>query len=107
MSNVHMGIASKKQYIKSTSTCRPHIIQIVFQNYGKNCQQRKHMKNPIWIGKLLPTCQNNLLMYACLNEYNNPLELPTFGDCNEFVNKWTTKRQDFKLTHGFDPTSGK
>jgi hypothetical protein len=36
-----------------------------------------------------------------------PLELPTFGDCNEFVNKWTTKWQDFRLTHGFDPTSGK
>ncbi len=64
------------------------------------------MKNPIWIGKLFPTCQNNLLMYAYLKE-NNPLELPTFGDCNEFVNKWTTKWQDFRLTHGFDPTSGK
>jgi hypothetical protein len=36
--------------------------------------------------------QNNLLMYACFKDYNNFFEFATFDDCNEFVNKWATKR---------------
>jgi hypothetical protein len=46
-------------------------------------------------------------MYAGFKEYINPFEFPTFNDCNEFVNKWATKRQDSTLTHGFDVPNGK
>jgi hypothetical protein len=46
-------------------------------------------------------------MYEGFKEYNNALKFPKFDDCNEFVNKWATKQQDFRLTHGFDLASGK
>jgi hypothetical protein len=49
----------------------------------------------------------NLLMYAGFKDYNNPLEFSTFEDCNEFINKWVIRSQDFKFKHGADPINGK
>ncbi len=46
-------------------------------------------------------------MYLGFKEYNNLLEFATFDDCNQFVNKWATKRHNFILTHGDDLASGK
>jgi hypothetical protein len=51
--------------------------------------------------------QKNLLMYASFKDYNNPLEFSTFEDCNEFVDKWVIRCQDFKFKHGADPINGK
>jgi len=47
--------------------------------------------------------QKDLLMYVGFKDYKNPLEFSTFEDCNEFVNKWATRHQDFKLKHGAKP----
>ncbi len=58
--------------------------------------------------KIIPIVgEKNLLMYVGFKEYNNLLEFPTFDDCNKFVKKWATKRQDFILIHGDDLASGK
>jgi hypothetical protein len=51
--------------------------------------------------------QKNLLMYVSFKDYKNPLEFSTFEDCNEFVNKWATRHQDFKLKHGANPITSK
>jgi len=47
--------------------------------------------------------KKDLLMYVSFKDYKNPLEFSTFEDCNEFVNKWATRHQDFKLKHGAKP----
>jgi hypothetical protein len=58
--------------------------------------------------KITPTArQKNLLMYVGFKDYNNPLEFSTFEDCNEFINKWVIRCQDFKFKHGADPINGK
>jgi hypothetical protein len=36
-------------------------------------------------------------MYVGFKDYNNPPKFLTFEDCNEFVNKWATRHQDFKF----------
>jgi hypothetical protein len=50
--------------------------------------------------------QKNLLVYVGFKNYNNLLDFSTFEDCNEFVNKWVTRRQDFKFKHGANPING-
>jgi hypothetical protein len=58
--------------------------------------------------KITPIARKkNLSMHVGFKDYKNPLEFSTFKDYNEFVNKWATRHQDFKLKHGVDLVNGK
>jgi len=46
-------------------------------------------------------------MYVGFKDYNNLPKFLTFEDCNEFVNKWATRDQDFKLKHEANLVHGK
>ncbi len=80
----------------------------LFLKLQKKLPTKETYEKPNLNRKITPTAsQKNLLMYEGFKEYNNALKFPKFDDCNEFVNKWATKQQDFRLTHGFDLASGK
>ncbi len=80
----------------------------LFFKLQKELRIEETQEKPNLNRKIIPIVnQKNLLMYVGFKEYNNLFEFTTFDDCNEFMNKWATKRQDFILTHGDDLASGK
>ncbi len=107
ISNVHKGIASGSQCTSQHQHVNHKLFNIVFQTVKRiSCEGNKE-KTQFEYKKYSHNRPKEPIMYASFKEYINPPEFPTFDNCNEFVNKWATKQQDSRLTHGFHLPSGK